>query len=147
MAADTHADMHTEHRRWGSDIGLWRDEIDVWEEELRNAGADLERLAPALPGHRLARLRNILRAHRAVLDTHRGVIDTHDSRVQKHEHVLATFEGGGPAGNHLLKMAKDHRCDAPRHARLRDAHEHLKRCQHTLLARWPLLLRALAEPT
>jgi hypothetical protein len=146
MTAGTHADMHAEHRLWRGDFSLWREEMGVWQAELNRVGADLERLAPALPSQHLMRLRVVLRTHREVFDAHRAAIDTHDRHVENHEAALARFEKGGPANNDLLNLAKDHQREIPRHAKQREAHERLKKCQRTLMARWPLLLKALAEP-
>ncbi len=134
MTAETHTAMHAEHGRWRDEVGLWKDEIDVWEDELKKAVADLKRLELAL------------RAQQATLEAHWRGVAAHEGHLDGHEHALAEFERGGPGSNDLLTMAKDHRHEAPRHAQQREAHERVKRAQHTLMAHWSLLLKALAGP-
>jgi septal ring factor EnvC (AmiA/AmiB activator) len=110
--------------------GWWRP-----EDELKTAVSDLKRLESAL------------RAQQATLEAHRRAVAAHERHLAGHEHALAEFERGAAANNDLLTMAKDHRQEVPRHAQQREAHERLKRRQHTLMAHWSLLLKALAGPT
>jgi hypothetical protein len=133
MAASTHADMHTQHRRWGADIGLWRDDIGVWQQELSEAFAELTRVGA------------LLLAQQAALDAHRQAVNAHEQHLKGHEHALAEFESGGRGDNRLLALAKDHNYEAARHTQQGEAHERVRQQQHALMARLSPVLEALID--
>jgi hypothetical protein len=72
-------------------------------------------------------------------------VRSHEGELREHEEALARYEQGGPGEERLIGMARHHNAEAARHARQRDAHERAKKHQHTVMARWSLLLRALGE--
>jgi len=133
MAATTHAEMHAEHHLWHSDLSLWRDDIGIWQKELNLVIAELTRLG------------NVLRKHQAAIDVHTQTLDAHVRQLKEHEHALAAFEAGGPADNRLLLLTKKHKQESAQHAQQREAHEGIKKHQHTLMAQWLLLLQELSE--
>ena len=128
-----HAAMHSEHRHWGGDLAAWRDDIDLWQHEIEKALGDLEGLERALRGHAKA------------LRDHAEQVRSHEEELREHEEALARYEQGGPGEERLIAMARHHQAEAARHARQRDAHERVKKHQHTVMDRWSLLLRALGE--
>jgi chromosome segregation ATPase len=131
--SSTHAAMHSDHRHWGCEIANWCDDVGVWRHEIEKALADL------------AGLERILRAHVGALRDHAEQIRSHEQDLTEHEEALARYEQGGPGEERLIGLALHHNAEAAHHDRQREAHERIKKHQHTVLARWSLLLRALSE--
>jgi chromosome segregation ATPase len=132
MATATHAEMHAEHRNWSTEHAMWRDEIQLWREELQKARSELSSLEA------------ILRDHEQALDAHLETISEHEAAEHEHEQALAAYRSES-ADEKLVRMAPIHESEAKRHRQQRDAHERVKKHQHTLMARWSLLLKALRE--
>ena len=130
--AETHAELHAEHCQWGSDLSLWRDDIGIWQKEMNLArGIDPAEEGPGpAPG----------RDQRP-----RPGAQRHAEQMKEHEYALANVEGGGPADNRLLLLTKKHRQEAAQHAQQREAHEDIKKDQHTLMVQWALVVKALNE--
>jgi hypothetical protein len=132
MSGNVHAAMHAEHKQWANEAALWRDDVGVWLEEIRSALADL------------GRLEAILRQHEKALKSHAAAVRLHEQGQKRHEHLLAEHERGGTE-EQLVALSKAHLQEAARQAEQRGAHERVKKHQHTVMARWALLLRALGE--
>jgi hypothetical protein len=122
--------MHSEHREWLSETSMWQDDLTLWQGDIDQALSGLKRLEDAL------------REHRNVLQGRLDAIAAEQQAVNQHEHALAEFERGGP-GDDLLRMVKPHQENADKHSLQRQTHEQLKRRQHTVMAHWSLLLKAL----
>ncbi len=131
--SSSHAAMHSDHRHWGCEIAAWRDDVGLWQHEIDKALSDL------------AGLERTLRGHAEALRGHAEQIRSHEEELREHEEALARYEHGGPGEEKLIGMALYHNAEAALHDRQREAHERIKKHQHTVLARWSLLLRALGE--
>jgi hypothetical protein len=125
-----HGEMHAEHRQWSSEISLWRDDIATWQSELEHAK------------RRLAAVTDALNAQAEILRRHAAAIRLHEQRQAEHESALAKFEQGA-SGLELMGTAEAHQDEASKQAERRERHEHLKKQQHTLLARFNVLVNAI----
>jgi len=134
MSADTHADMHEEHRRWQNETAMWHDDIGVWQAQYRKALADLSQLQAALSKHLFA------------LENHERSIHEHENHLREHERALAAFKQGQHIGDlELLTAAKAHQEERARHACQREYHERAKKEYHTAMVNWSPLLKEIAR--
>ena len=132
MISTKPASMHSEHRYWENEIGLWRDDLRAWQHELAKAVSEFEQLEKALGDH----------GH--MLRTHASALRLEEQTSQQHEHAIAEFEKGGE-GEELFEMARRHSTEADLHQVHRAAHEELKRRHHNIISHWNTLLKALHE--
>jgi hypothetical protein len=132
MSVSNHVEMHRDHQRWSSETNMWRCDLAAWQHELADAVADVEQLKKALE------------AHGERLRKHAAAIRVDELAAEGHEHALAEYELGG-SGENLPEYARKHSREADRQAKDREAHEHLKRLHHTIIAQWRLLLKSLTE--
>ena len=128
----SHAGLHTDHKHWSSQETLWEDEARIWLKEIDATLADSKKLE------------TILSEHRKAMESHHEKLCALRQGRAAHEHALADYEQGGQ-GETLIAMAAAHEQEAEQHDRLYRAHERVKRHQHTLLAYWRLLFKALSE--
>jgi hypothetical protein len=134
MFADTHADMHEEHRLWQNETAMWHDDLGLWRGVYRKALADLFALESALTKHLLA------------LDHHEQNVQQHERHLTEHERLLAAFKQGKPVDElRLLATAKSHQEERRKHACQREYHERVKKEHHAALAHWSPLLREIAR--
>ncbi len=130
----THITMHGEHQQWLGDNGMWRDDLAIWQREIDQVLGELQTLEDAS------------REVRKELQDHLRAIAAEEHGLKEHEHVLAELERGAAVDElELLHLAKQHRENADRHARQRQAHERLKERHHTVMAQWSVLLKALGR--
>ena len=128
----SHAEMHTDHQQWTIEEALWEDEARVWLKEMDTAQAELQKLG------------EVLGEQRASLEAHAEAIRSLRAKRASHESALADYERGG-RGERLIAMATKHEHEAEKHLHQRHAHERVKQHQHTLMAHWRLLFKALSK--
>jgi hypothetical protein len=92
-----------------------------------------------------------LRPAGAALDAHAAGLDSHvrplreDEDVEDHDHLFACVARHQARQDRIAQLG-GHDAEGRRYARLRDAHERLKKYHHTLMARISLPSKAATEP-
>ena len=132
MSSETHIGMHREHVTWHKEDDFWRDDLAIWQSEIEHVIEDMPRMEMAL------------REHAELLRKHAASIRLNEQRYATHEHTLVNYEQG-EAPQELIELARSHEEEAEQHVTLRWAHDDFKKRQHTLMANWRLLLRALVK--
>lgn len=132
MSADIHVEMHHDHRQWESEIRFWRDDIAAWQKEIAQAYNQLKDIEAAVNKHETS------------LRQHAGSLRTAEERFDSHEHALAEFESGG-SGTDLPGYIQKHKSEGETHAKQRADHEDFKRRHYAFMARWRVLVEAIAN--
>lgn len=133
MTTETPEKMHADHRRWESALSQWNDDLAEWDKELVQASQALRDAGAALD------------AHAAGVDAHARLMRREGQEVEDHEHLLACV-ARHQADHDRIGQCGGHDAEGCRFARLRDAHERLKKYHHALMAKVSLLAKAAAEP-
>lgn len=131
-AGSSHAQMHVDHTHWLRENKFWRDELRAWQTELASARVELTTLEKSLA------------EHEKTLETHAAAVRLYEQAVAEHEQALAGYEQG-EAGEKLVVLAREHQVEDDKQAELRQAHERLKKRQHTLMAHWSALFKAMVS--
>jgi hypothetical protein len=112
---------------------MWRDDLGSWRAELATAFDELRRAD------------QLLRDHAEALCRHADDLAVADRAIRAHEQTLA--EPGVSVRQPFGRQAAGHAARAANgHPHLRDAHERLKACHHTLIARVARLATAADGP-
>jgi hypothetical protein len=133
MTTATNEAMHADHRTWAMALSQWQDDLALWHRELIQAGEELRQAGA------------VLDAHAGGLDSHARLLRREAEEVEDHEHLMACV-ARHQADHDRVAQTGGHDAEAARYARLREAHERLKRYHHQLLAKVSVLAKAVAEP-
>lgn len=114
--------MHAEHRRWQSDVAIWRFDDGQWRKELRAASAALDTIKDTL--------RDALDA----LDAHADAVWEEEQHIHAHELSLCQESMAGQRKKTDKQWAAIHRKMATQHKRVAAAHERIKQHHHGVIA-------------
>jgi hypothetical protein len=132
MTTTTLANLHADHKHWGSEIQMWRQDLEEWRKEQAKLLSDIE---------------IALGANVAGLKEHAGSIGTHEGHLAQHEHSITECERAStPRPDDVATIfTDDHEDEANRQEQLRENHERIKRHHHRSMAKLAVVLRALGH--
>ncbi len=127
----TFAGMHAEHRQWQSEHSMWTDDIELWRAQHEAALSQLKQLE------------DLLRQHGEALDEHAEATQRLQHSLEGHEKSMAAYWREGADAEGQEAMIALHRQEAKRHAEQREAHERIKKQQHSIITHLTMLKTAL----
>ncbi|MEQ1827131.1 MAG: hypothetical protein ABL921_14345 [Pirellula sp.] len=128
------AELHSDHRRWQSDISMWDFDIEQWRSELSKALDDLDQIAA------------MLRHHKKNISEHADVIETMEAALEFHEKNLAASLNGCVDSDLDDALRASHSIEAKKIVMQRESHERIKKHHHIAMASVAMLKNALSTP-
>ena len=125
------AELHADHRRWDSEISMWKDDIVQWKIQHQTALAQLEEIA------------RLIYQHATIMDEHLGAIEQFASGIEFHEKHLSGSLHSGREPGFDNELAERHTDIADELALQRISHERNKQYHHVAMAQVASLLASL----